>query len=58
MAIGKVVEKRIYIDEEEIPPVMERPVNSLGRWYKRMLDDTEQVQKLRKYVIDGIERIE
>lgn len=45
---GKLTEQRFYINQEPIPTVSEKPINSLGRWYNSKLKDSDQIHKLRQ----------
>lgn len=54
---GKLSEQCLYISEEPIPSVTEKPVKSLERWYNTTLKDTDQVDQLRKNTINGLESI-
>ena len=55
---GKVVEQKFTVEGEEIPSIRVRPVKSLGRWYNADLSDREQVEQLRKDVVEGLEKID
>lgn len=52
----KLSDHCLFIGEEPIPMVMERPVKSLRLWYDATLKDTEQVDQLRQDTLSGLER--
>ncbi|MCI0139902.1 hypothetical protein [Enterococcus faecalis] len=46
------------VEGEEIPSIRVKPVKSLGRWYNADLSDREQVEQLRKDVVEGLGKID
>lgn len=56
LAKGKSIDKRLYVDVEEIPSIIDKPVKSVGRWYNREMNAIEQLQQLMKEGIGRIER--
>lgn len=42
------------IGEEPIQTVKEKPVKSLERWYDAALKETDQVDQLRKDILNGL----
>lgn len=55
---GRLSDHCLFIEEESIPIVMEKPVKSLRLWYDATLKDTEQVDQLRHNTLSGLERID
>ena len=51
---GTPEEKTLYTNEEVIPYILEKPVNSLGRLYNSTLSDRGQVAEIRKDIAKAI----
>ncbi|KAL7877269.1 hypothetical protein SRHO_G00039140 [Serrasalmus rhombeus] len=54
---GQITNDIFTINDEPIPPILQRPIKSLGRWYNASLNDTEQIEQLRQDTISGLKQI-
>ena len=43
---GKIQNRKIRIGEEEIPTIREKPVKSLGKWFRDSLNDREGINEM------------
>jgi len=55
---GKLSDRKFVIDEEKIPIIREKAVESLGRWYQADLNYGEQAGQFRKEFAEGLDRID
>ena len=55
---GKQKEVRYQIGGEEIPTIKEKPVKSLGRWYKDNLSDKSQGKEVQELAETGLRSID
>lgn len=55
---GRLMEQRLFIYEEPILTVLEKPIKSLGRLYNSPLKDTEQAQELQQDLTKGMKIID
>ncbi|TWW62662.1 hypothetical protein D4764_04G0013090 [Takifugu flavidus] len=53
---GQLANERFHINEP-VPTILEKPIESLGRWYSAELKDSKQVEQLKQDTISGLRQI-
>ena len=49
---------KLYVQNEEIPPIVASPIKCLGKWFDVSLHDRDNVRKIERQVEDGLKKID